>query len=108
MDVSGGGGSRTRATPEPRCDLDSAGLLLFHRQKALEDEDLRTCAGEVGLDLGRFERDRKGDDVSARIARDVAGAEATRVVRGTSTLFIDGVLYEGGYEPSAILEALAR
>ena len=82
--------------------------LLFHRQKALEDEDLLTYAGEIGLDLARFESDRVDGDVSARISRDVASGEATGVVRGTPTLFVDGVLYQGGYEPAAFIEALAR
>jgi len=31
--------------------------LLFHRQKALDDEDLRTYARELGLDLTSFEQD---------------------------------------------------
>jgi protein-disulfide isomerase len=82
--------------------------LLYHRQKALEDDDLRTYADQIGLDVARFDRDRAGDDVAARIARDVASGEATGVVRGTPTLFIDGVLYEGGYEPAAFIEALPR
>jgi protein-disulfide isomerase len=82
--------------------------LLFHRQKALEDGDLRSYAGELGLDLIRFDQDRKGDDVSARIARDVASAEATGVVRSTPTLFIDGVLHSGGYDTATLLEVLAR
>jgi len=82
--------------------------LLFRRQKALEDEDLRTYAGEIGLDLGRFEQDRTGDEVAARIARDVASGEATGVIRGTPTLFIDGVLHTGGYDTATLLEALAR
>jgi protein-disulfide isomerase len=82
--------------------------LLFHRQKALEDDDLRTYAREVGLDLERFDRDRADDDVLARIARDVDSGEATGVVRGTPTIFIDGVLYEGGYDPAAFIAALAR
>jgi protein-disulfide isomerase len=80
--------------------------LLFHRQKALEDEDLLTYADEIGLDLARFESDRVDGDVSARISRDVASGEAT--VRGTPTLFIDGILYQGGYEPAAFIEALQR
>src|SRR5580765_3506418 len=42
--------------------------LLFHRQKALEDDDLRSYAGEVGLDLARFNRDRADADVLSRIA----------------------------------------
>jgi protein-disulfide isomerase len=82
--------------------------LLFHRQKALEDHDLQTYAGEIGLDLIRFEQDRKGDDVSARVARDVASGEATGVIRGTPTLFIDGVLHTGDYDTATLLEALAR
>jgi formate-nitrite transporter family protein len=80
--------------------------LLFHRQKALEDDDLRSYASELGLDLDRFERDRADAEVLARIERDVASGEATGVVRGTPTLFIDGVLYEGGYDSSAFIEAL--
>ncbi len=82
--------------------------LLFHRQKALEDDDLRTYAGEIGLALDRFEPDRNGDDVAARIARDVASGESTGVVRGTPTLFIDGVLHERGYETETLLAALTR
>src|SRR6185503_8836076 len=44
--------------------------LLFHRQKALEDDDLRTYANEVGLELARFDRERSDPDVLARIERD--------------------------------------
>jgi protein-disulfide isomerase len=82
--------------------------LLFHRQKALEDDDLRSYASELGLDIARFDRDRVGPDVMARIERDVTSGEATGVVRGTPTLFIDGVLYQGGYDPRAFIEALGR
>jgi formate-nitrite transporter family protein len=82
--------------------------LLFHRQKALEDDDLRSYANEIGLDLELFDRDRKDAEVLARIERDVASGEATGVVRGTPTLFVDGVLYRGGYEPAAFIEAVAR
>ena len=81
--------------------------MLFHRQKALEDEDLRSYANELGLDLERFDRDRADAEVMARIARDVKSGEASGV-HGTPTLFIDGVLYEGGYEPAAFKDALAR
>ena len=82
--------------------------LLFHRQKALEDDDLRAYAREVALDVPRFDHDRAKGGVAARIARDVASGDATGVVRGTPTLFLDGVLYEGGYEPAGFIEALAR
>ena len=82
--------------------------VLFHRQKALEDDDLRSYANEIGLDLARFDADRADADVFSRIGRDVASGEATGVVRGTPTIFIDGVLYQDGYEPAAFIEALAR
>ena len=82
--------------------------LLFHRQKALEDDDLRTYATEIGLDVPRFDHDRAGDEVMARIARDIRSGEASGVVRGTPTLFIDGVLHGGGYDSATLLEALQR
>ena len=78
---------------------------LFHRQKALED-DLRSYANELGLDRARFDHDRGDADVLARIARDVASGGAG--VRGTPTLFIDGVLYQAAYDPAAFMEALAQ
>src|SRR5690242_14420882 len=82
--------------------------LLFHRQKALEDKDLRTYAREIGLELALVDRDRGGHEVAARIARDVDSGEASGVVRGTPTLFIDGVLHQGGYDAETLLDALAR
>jgi protein-disulfide isomerase len=82
--------------------------LLFHHQKALEDDDLRTYANELVLDVARFDLDRADRAVIARISRDVESGEASGVVRGTPTLFVDGVLCEGGYEPATLLEALAR
>jgi protein-disulfide isomerase len=82
--------------------------LLYHRQKALADDDLRSYAKELGLDLDRFDHDRASAEVLARIERDVASGEATELVRGTPTLFIDGVLYQGGYTPAEFIEAIAR
>ena len=81
--------------------------LLFHRQKSLDDDDLRSFASELGLDIDRFERDRTDADVLARIARDVESGDASGV-RGTPTLFIDGTLYQGGYDAAELIEALAR
>ena len=72
--------------------------LLFRHQTALEDDDLRSYAAELGLDLARFDRDRNGTAVSDRIRRDVESGLATGQVRGTPTLFIDGVVHRGGYE----------
>ena len=44
----------------------------------------------------------------ARIARDVASGEASRLVRGTPILFINSVLHEDGYDTATLLEAVTR
>ncbi len=81
--------------------------LLFHRQKALEDGDLHGYAAQLGLDVAAFDRDRAGTAVADRIRRDVDGGLASGQVLGTPTLFIDGVVHRGGYDPPALLAALA-
>jgi hypothetical protein len=47
--------------------------LLFHRQHALADHDLRRYAVELGLDLGRFDADRGGE----RVRMDLGQREVT-------------------------------
>jgi protein-disulfide isomerase len=81
--------------------------LLFHRQKALEDSDLLRYAAQLGLDVAAFDRDRAGTAVAERIRRDVGSGLASGQVLGTPTLFIDGVVHRGGYDPPALLAALA-
>ena len=81
--------------------------LLFHRQKALEDDDLRRYAAQLDLDVARFDHDRAGADVLSRIRRDVESGTATGEVRGTPTLFIDGVVHLGGYDAATLMKALA-
>jgi protein-disulfide isomerase len=82
--------------------------LLFHRQRALEEDDLRRYAGELGLDLARFERDRGSDAVLERIRRDARSAVASGEVRGTPTLFINGALHRGGYDTATLLAVLSK
>jgi NhaA family Na+:H+ antiporter len=81
---------------------------LFHHQSALEDGDLRHHAGELGLDLARFDDDRPGAAVLERVGRDIESGLASGEVRGTPTLFIDGVVHRGPYDAASLLEALAR
>jgi len=58
--------------------------------------------------VAAFDRDRAGTAVVARIRRDVDSGLASGRVLGTPTLFIDGVVHRGGYDPAALLAALAR
>jgi protein-disulfide isomerase len=80
--------------------------LLFHRQKALEDDDLRGYARELGLALDQFETDAHGTEVGERIVRDVESGLASGELRGTPTLFIDGSVYRGSYAADALMEVL--
>ena len=82
--------------------------LLFHRQQALVDDDLRRYAEELDLDLALFDSDRASADVMARIRRDVDSGVATGEVQGTPTLFIDGVVHRGAFDAASLMEALAR
>jgi protein-disulfide isomerase len=81
--------------------------LLFHRQTALEDADLRAYAAELALDAGRFDVDRAGEAVRARIAKDVDDGIATGKVLGTPTIFLNGTVHLGSYESDALIEALS-
>jgi protein-disulfide isomerase len=81
--------------------------LLFHRQKALEDGDLRGYAAQLGLDVAAFDRDRASRTVLERIQCDVDSGLASGQVLGTPTLFIDGVVHRRGYDPPTLLAALA-
>jgi len=80
--------------------------MLFHRQQALEDEDLRGYARELGLDLARFDVDRRGEAVLERVRRDVRSGTASGEVLGTPTLFIDGVVHRAGYDTETLMAAL--
>lgn len=82
--------------------------LLFHRQKALEDHDLRAYAEELSLDLRAFDRDRPGANVLQRIRRDVESGIESGEVQGTPTLFIDGVVHNGSFDFDTLLAALTE
>ena len=60
--------------------------LLFSDQGRLEDPHLWDRARELGLDLERFERDRRSDAVQARVRRDFESGVRAGVV-GTPTVF---------------------
>ena len=45
--------------------------------------------------------------MAERIRRDVDSGLASHQVLGTPTLFIDGIVHRGGYDPRALLAALA-
>jgi hypothetical protein len=77
--------------------------MLFHRQKALEDGDPGVLRARL---LHRGLRPRPGRHRgSGWIRRGVDTGLATGQVLGTPTLFIDGVVHRGGYDPPTLLAA---
>jgi protein-disulfide isomerase len=81
--------------------------MLFRRQKALEDDDLRDYAKELGLDTDAFDRDRTGSEVLARINRDIESGDATGQVLGTPTIFIGGRVHRASYDAASLVGALS-
>jgi protein-disulfide isomerase len=63
--------------------------LLFANFNQLSEEKIRALAQQVGLDLGRFDRDRNSQKLRDEVARDQQlGQQAG--VKGTPTLFLNG------------------
>lgn len=80
--------------------------LLFADPGRVDDPHLWQRVQRLGLDLARFESDRRNPDVLARVRRDVRGGLRAGV-SVTPTLLADGRLYPGVPEES-LLATLAR
>ena len=79
---------------------------LFADQGRLEDPHLWARAERLGLDLGRFDADRRDAEVAERIAADFRDGVRAGVPT-TPTLFHDGVLHAGRPD-AAVLARLAN
>jgi protein-disulfide isomerase len=79
--------------------------LLFHRQKALGEDDLFAYSRQVGLDEARLRDDLERDELWQRVRKDATSALASGA-RGTPTLFLNGRLHRGGYEHGTLRATL--
>ena len=77
---------------------------LFTDQGRLDPPHLWDRVRGFGLDLGRFEADRRSAAVEERVQRDFRGGVRAGVMT-TPTLFVDGRAYPGVPEPG-LLERL--
>lgn len=76
--------------------------LLFADQGRLEDPHLWQRAGVLGLDLDRFDADRRDEPVLARVRRDFESGIRAGIVT-TPSLWADGVLRSGKIEESVLV-----
>jgi protein-disulfide isomerase len=74
---------------------------LFADQGHLDDPHLWRRAEELGLDLERFDRDRRSAEVEERVTRDFRSGVRAGVMT-TPTLFVDGELVSGAPPPELI------
>ncbi len=79
---------------------------LFADQARLEDPHLWQRARRIGLDLERFERDRRSDAVRARVKRDFDSGVRAGVVT-TPTLFAGEQVLAGRIEARALAQLSA-
>jgi protein-disulfide isomerase len=105
--------SHPRAFPAA-CAAEAAGLqdafwpmhdALFADQGRLEDPHLWERARRLGLDLGRFDAERRSPAVAARVSADFRGGLRAGVPT-TPSLFVDGQLHAGRPD-DALWERLA-
>ena len=79
--------------------------LLYEHQDRLGNEDLRTYAERLGLDLETFDSELAGHAYAARVREDfMSGVHSG--VNGTPTFYVNGSRYDGSYETEALLAAL--
>ena len=80
---------------------------LYGREPPIDESALLEIAASLGLDMQRFERDRREPALRQRVNEDLADGRRNGVT-GTPTIFIDGVRYDGAWDFHSMLEALEQ
>jgi len=63
--------------------------ILFKNSRKLQPDDIKKYAGEIGLNMAKFEKDMESPEIAKQIDDDMALAQ-TVGVRGTPTIFVGG------------------
>jgi protein-disulfide isomerase len=79
--------------------------LLFADQGRLEDPHLWERARTLGLDLERFEADRRGTEIEARVERDFQSGVRGGIVT-TPTLIVGHARYAGRIDADVLAELI--
>jgi protein-disulfide isomerase len=81
--------------------------VLYENQRRLRDEDLRTYAERLQLDIERFDKELAEQVHAERIHEDFMSGVRSGV-NGTPTFYINGVRHDDSYEAETLLAALER
>ena len=81
--------------------------VLYENQRRLRDEDLRTYAERLQLDIERYDKEMAEQVHAARIHQDFMSGVRSGV-NGTPTFYINGVRHDDSYEAETLLDALER
>ncbi|GAA1522055.1 Na+/H+ antiporter NhaA [Agromyces terreus] len=79
---------------------------LFADQENQRPSDILRLAGELGLDVERFEADLTNPKVTGRVRDDMLDAEVMGIA-AVPTLFINGRRHSGPYDAQSLIRALA-
>jgi protein-disulfide isomerase len=77
--------------------------LLYQNQDQLSPYRLNEYAKEIGLDMGRFNRDIQSKALSSKIEGDIESGLKSGV-NGTPTFYINGEKYEGDWENDEMID----
>ena len=81
--------------------------VLYENQKRLRDEDLRSYAEKLGLDVERFDTELADHVHADRVHEDfLTGVRSG--VNGTPTFYINGARHDDSYDAETLLAALER
>jgi protein-disulfide isomerase len=81
--------------------------LLYENQQRLRDEDLRSYAEKLGLDVERFVRELAEHVHADRVHEDFMSGVRSGV-NGTPTFYINGARHDDSYDAETLLAALER
>jgi protein-disulfide isomerase len=81
--------------------------LLYENQRRLGEEDLRSYAEELELDVRAFDQEL-ADHVHADRVREDFMSGVRSGVNGTPTFYVNGARYDGSYETETLLAVLER
>ncbi|GAA0405330.1 hypothetical protein GCM10009133_12440 [Cocleimonas flava] len=81
---------------------------LFEEQPEYSQDSLIKLAEHLGLSIDQFLTDMMSPETDEKIKHDQQSAAASAVLPQTPMLFIDGRLYRGVWDDTAILESVER